>query len=210
MPLLFSEPTANNGVVGVWAITESAAELEAILALDDDDRAKLYGFQRDARRCEWLASRVVLKHIVGHDVKIGYRANGAPYMANQSGYISLSHTKGFAAAVFHPTKPTGIDIEYPSARVLKVSDRFLSGHEMAFIPKEWEMVYQTVIWCAKEALFKWLGKTNVTFNTDLIIDAFTCQQNKPFRLNAKVGAEVPVPVSLMASASDDCVVVYID
>jgi 4'-phosphopantetheinyl transferase len=62
---------------------------------------------------EWLASRLLIQHLLGCQPSIIYSATGQPSIENHCTYLSISHTKGFAAVVTSPVKPTGIDIEYP-------------------------------------------------------------------------------------------------
>jgi 4'-phosphopantetheinyl transferase len=207
MPLIYNQRTASGAVVGVWQIAESAAELMLLLPLDDDQLALLNSFSRETRKCEWLASRLVLMGIMGQNVKLGYRHNGAPFLENAQGFISLSHTKGFAAAIYHPSQPVGIDIEYPSDRVLKVTDRFLSADEQAFIPVSEATVYQTVCWCAKEAMYKWWGRSNVTFNTDLRLESFVVA-NEVFAIRAQAKDTALCDLSLMALVNTEFVLVF--
>jgi 4'-phosphopantetheinyl transferase len=209
MPLIYNQRTASGAVVGVWQIAESAAELMQLLPLDSDQLSLLNSFTRETRKCEWLASRLVLMSIIGQNVKLGYRHNGAPFLEDFDGFISLSHTKGYAAAIYHPSQPVGIDIEYPSDRVLKVTDRFLSAEEQAFIPFSEATIYQTVCWCAKEAMYKWWGRSNVTFNTDIRVHPFAIV-DELFAVRAQVKDASWCDLSLKALVNPGFVLVFND
>lgn len=175
MPVIYRDTKGSGSHVGVWQITESWQTLLEMVTLTPEDVAKVTSFGRDSRKQEWLAARVLLQQLSGMNPEIGYHRNGAPFLQNSTNRISISHTQGYAAVAISDANTVAIDIEYPSPRVLKIADRFLHPDEEAFLDKQRLADYQTVIWCAKEALFKWWGETDVTFKEHLRIHPFTLQ-----------------------------------
>ena len=91
---------------------------------------------------------------LSHDEKLGSTVKAdvsAPI------YISISHTKGFAAVAYHHDAPIGMDIEYISSRVERISSRFTTEGEAAYIDVHDEharQMYHLINWSAKEALYK--------------------------------------------------------
>lgn len=146
----------DGGGIAIWHITESSDELRALLATDVYD-VELAEKHHEARRAEWLAVRLLVKELFGEECVVAYHPTGKPYLKGVSVYISISHTKEYAALAYHCLSPIGVDIEYMSARVEHIASRFTSEEEAAYIDKhddEERKRYHLINWCAKEALYK--------------------------------------------------------
>lgn len=91
-----------------------------------------------------------------------------PFLPGETYHFSISHCGNFAAAIASSHQRVGIDIELVSPRIEKIAPKFLGPHEKAFL-QEWELFDRlqlelvTVLWSAKEAVFKWYGKGQVDF-----------------------------------------------
>lgn len=157
---------------GVWKIEESADDLLSALEFKADYLPSLSALHTEKRRQEWLASRVLLKELLGREVRIAYHSNGAPYLPDVSLHISISHTKDYAAVLLQSQPSAGIDIEYRSPRVLKIRSRFMNEQEEAGIDYAHEIEYSLIHWCAKEALFKMIAQEGVDFCRHLHIEPF--------------------------------------
>lgn len=157
---------------GVWKIEEDSEALLSQLARADEYFPSLENLHTEKRKQEWLSVRVLLKELLGEETPISYRTNGAPYLPEKEMHISISHTNGYAAVILNEHRPTGIDIERRSDRVLKVRSRFLSPEEDAYIDKEHTAEHLLICWCAKEALFKRMGQSEVDFREHLHISPF--------------------------------------
>ena len=96
---------------------------------------------------------MLLKELLGEEARVDYHSTGAPFLACVPLYISISHTKDYVAVILDK-RPTGIDIEYRSDRILKIRSRFMNPEEEAGIDLEHEVEHLLIHWCAKETLFK--------------------------------------------------------
>ena len=157
---------------GIWKIEESSDELLKLL----ENKQPYYSFVTDtmteARKCEWLAARVLVKRLLGFEPDISYTDAGAPFLVGLSKRISISHTKGFAAVILSDNPAAGIDIEYMSDRVKKIRTRFMSASEDSQIDAHFEIEHLLVYWSAKETLFKMIGQSDVDFKEHLQIHPF--------------------------------------
>ncbi len=156
---------------GVWRVTESLDELKQLISLSPQDREKVNSFRLEKRKREWLACRILLQHLIGKYPQIEYKKSGKPYLADHSYYISLSHTDGFVAATVS-TEPTALDIEITSQRIEKVAQRYMHDREWAFVETEQTLSYLTLIWSAKETLFKLYDESMVVFKDHFRIEPF--------------------------------------
>ena len=117
---------------GVWKMEESSDELLGMLEHKADYSSFLERVSAEKRRQERFASRVLLKELLGEEVRVDYHSTGAPFLACVPLYISISHTKDYVAVILDK-RPTGIDIEYRSDRILKIRSRFMNPEEEAGI-----------------------------------------------------------------------------
>lgn len=91
---------------------------------------------------------------------------GVPLVFLQStqksiGHLSLSHCAQYAAACFHPEIPVGIDVEMSDERDVSFLEFNFTEKELAIIRSLPHSFYQdasTLLWTAKEAMSKVLGK----------------------------------------------------
>ena len=180
MPLLYK---TTHPLLGIWKLDESADELRALLpesewaellAVDGTPRLQL-----EARRKEWMSSRLLLKELLGRTCGIKHAASGVPLLDDGSYHISISHTRGYVAVLLSAQGRTGIDIEYYSERVKKIRLRFLSPEEEAFILPQFETEQLLLCWCAKETLYKIAGLEDIDFSCHLHV--------RPFRFSSPEG-----------------------
>ena len=150
--------------------------------------------QSDKRKSEWLAIRLLIKHLTDAEMLVDYKDNGAPFLKNNPCNISISHTKGFAALILSKLTNPGIDIEYRSERALKLCNKFLNVKELEQLsalaaysaPYSSTVVRQstfaTACWCAKETAFKALQEKAVDFIEHFHIMPFTLSDSGIIRL----------------------------
>ena len=145
---------------GIWKIEESSDTLLSLLQNGEACLSQLALIHAEQRRREWLASRVLLQELTGGPARIAYRPDGAPFL---------------------PERPAaGIDIEYRSGRVSKIRSRFMNPEEEAGIDKEHETEHLLLHWCAKETLFKMIGREEVDFLRHLHVRPFPYAEEGSF------------------------------
>ena len=176
MPLLTPIRLDDDCTAVLWQIEEDEPALRANLPLTGAEQAELESITHARQRVEWLACRVAIQALVG-GAYAGLQKDefGKPHLLRRSadqepGYVSLSHTAGWAAAVWHRQRPVGIDIEPIRAQFSRVVPRVLSDLEIAHANQN--LMRLAIYWCAKEALYKLYGKRQLTFRDHLIIEPF--------------------------------------
>lgn len=164
---------------GVWRIEESVDQLLLLLDRPEEQADFLRQVSAEGRRRERLSSRVLLKQLLGKEPRVAYRPSGAPLLEDSSWYVSISHTRGYAAAILS-SSPTGIDIEYRSDRVLKIRSRFMTAAEEQAIDPRHEVEHLLLHWCAKETLFKLIDQEAVDFRRHLRVHPFPYAEEGSF------------------------------
>lgn len=162
----------------LWKIEEDEESLRAKLPLTESELDDLSGITHPAQRVEWVACRAAMR-LLAESKGLVYAGlykdeYGKPHLigdaAGPTGHISLSHTTGWAAVVWHATRPVGIDIEPLREQFVRVVPRVLSEAETAHAGHD--LMRLAVYWCAKESLYKLYGKRQLTFREHLIIEPF--------------------------------------
>jgi len=159
---LYCTKTSETYQLGIWEIVETEDEL--LSELPASCHEEVIPFRSEARRKERLAVRVLLKRMLGKCHEIAYYSSGKPYLVDGYGYISISHTKGFATVIFSKDREVGIDIECYSERVCKIKSRFINLEEEKFIDTGQEAKHLMICWCAKETLYKLIGEEQGTLD----------------------------------------------
>lgn len=170
MPLL---EIYQNPLRGIWKITESSAELISLFAENEYNLSDLESLKKEKRKQEWLAARLLLKELLGYLPLIIYNEAGAPRLPYEKYSISISHTEGYVAVLLQEKPFVGIDIERRTDRICKIANRFMSDKELAAIDSDHLSDHLLIYWCAKEALFKLVGRTGVDFRSHLFIEPFS-------------------------------------
>lgn len=141
------------------------------------DNGELYNVQLDKyssehRKREWLAVRVLLYNMIGEIKEISYQESGRPYLADNSYQISISHTRGYVAVIISKTQRVGIDIEILGERAMKVAHKFVDETECIYpeTDKITRSEMLTMIWSAKETMYKCMDSREILFREELHVD----------------------------------------
>ncbi|MBR2135128.1 MAG: 4-phosphopantetheinyl transferase family protein [Bacteroidales bacterium] len=186
MGLYLRKDLKGGGTIAVWEITETEKELLDIIAKDEEDRdeelEEISLYKSEQARRERLSVLALVQTLFEEPVHIGHHENGAPYIENDSTRISITHTNRFSAVIIHPSEEVGIDIESIKRDFTAVEKRALSDDEREDLvdkdendPEQMEErnTQLAIYWCAKEALYKRMGRNNVDFSEDMEVDRFS-------------------------------------
>jgi phosphopantetheinyl transferase len=173
MPLVRSIHNADISM-GLWEITEDHSFFE---------QASPYRAvaSNPGQQLQQLASRMVLKVLQPSFPfdQIQLNPAGKPFLPSERQF-SISHTRGFAAAIISPEIPVGIDIEFISPRVLKVEKKFLNPQEFALLAplsEQDRIVFSSLFWSIKETVYKCWGNGGVDFAEQIRIQSFALQDH---------------------------------
>ena len=159
MPLI-KKIEKNNCQIGIWEMSESLEHLYLL-----NNKLDISKFKNINRKIEFLSTNLLLNELTPNS-KIFYNKYGAPQLKNNN-FISISHSKDLVSMIIS-NKRVGIDIEKISKKPLKLSSKFISKENHLNLTEE----KATLIWCCKEAIFKWHQKGNINFVNDIKISSF--------------------------------------
>jgi phosphopantetheinyl transferase (holo-ACP synthase) len=163
----------SNCIIAIWNTTESLDDLKK-----ESDISDIYIFKSEKRKKEIFSRNLLLNKIIP-EAKISYNNFGAPQI-NTSDNISISHSKNLVAIGFSKLK-IGIDIQKISEKALSLSPRFICESNLNNLSIE----KATLLWCCKEAIYKWHQKGSVNFKSDIYIYPFELRTSGTVSANFK-------------------------
>lgn len=172
MGLLLKEYVEDDCQLGIWDITENYEELLSKVILLKEEQDLLSSFGRDFRKIEWLSVRVLLREMTGQELSIVYNGNRKPFIKGNSYNISISHSNQLSSILLSKNHKVGIDMEYMSHRISKISHRFMNVKEQVTTDEDLKRYHLYIHWCAKEALYKICDKQDIDFRKNIIIEPF--------------------------------------
>jgi len=121
------------------------------------------------KRLQHLAGRYLLPFLFpdfpNEEVEIADTRK--PFLPDERYHFSISHCSNYAAAIVSSHKRVGVDVELVTSRVEKIKHKFLHPSEVRFVnsqPSSEQVNLLTILWSAKEAMYKWYGLGEVDFS----------------------------------------------
>ncbi len=166
---------SKNTAWALWKITEDESSLAALLQPYEVIPSQI---THPLKRLEFLAARLLLKKLLANWA-VDYRGLtknelGKPFLIDHPFHISLSHSYPYVAAIIDRRGSTGIDLEQPKHKLLRIAARVLDEEELEDAGDD--IVKHCIYWCAKESLVKIHGKKDVVFSENLKISPFVMHQ----------------------------------
>ena len=90
-----------------------------------------------------------------------------------------------AAIVFSENNKAGIDIEHKENKIINIQNKFLNDSEKLENEYQSNVDYLTMIWTAKESIYKALGIKGVSFSDNIIIKNINKNKGYGYYTNGK-------------------------
>ncbi|SDT89488.1 4'-phosphopantetheinyl transferase superfamily protein [Polaribacter sp. Hel1_33_78] len=192
----------------IWKIEESIEELKNGISLTEKNTARLDGMKSDIHQKGFLSIRHLLKEVGLTDADLDYDAYGKPHL-DAGRYISISHSFTFTAIIFSDNLPVGIDVEKQREKILKIAHKFTPFEEYKTIANVDALISKlTIVWGAKESLYKIYGKKKLLFLHHIFVDDFKFEDKKTkgeIRFN---GEEASYKIEFLEFEGFTCVFAY--
>ncbi|TRX12775.1 4'-phosphopantetheinyl transferase family protein [Flavobacterium gawalongense] len=176
MPLFKTIHVNSTTQILVWKVTETYAELFGQVVLNDTNRIRLDGMKSEMQQRAFLSVRKLLQETGHTDLDLYYDEFGKPHL-NGEKHISITHSHNFSAIIISD-ETVGIDIELQRDKIIRIADKFCDS-EFQFLSrsfgtekKEEYIRKLTVIWGAKEAIFKIRNEKGISFKDHIKVNAF--------------------------------------
>jgi phosphopantetheinyl transferase len=173
MPLFYQQNINDSTRLAIWDLQEEASFFGGYTEI-----------VHPQKRLQHLGGRYLLSYLFPSFDKaaIAIAASKKPFLPDGSFQFSISHCTQFAAALVSSTHRVGIDIEIITERVHRIRHKFLHASEHEMLEKNASEILTltaqlTIIWSAKEAIFKWWGIGNIDFSEQMILDQMPVAQD---------------------------------
>jgi len=162
MPIFFQHQPDVHTRLGIWKIEEEADFFSAHVPLHRS-------ITHPRKRLQHLAGRYLLTYLFpGFPLHLILIADTRkPFLEDEAYHFSISHCGAYAAVIASTKQRVGIDIEIPTTKPLLIAHKFLHPDENNLLSIEESSnnaAAATLLWSAKESMFKWWGRGNVDFS----------------------------------------------
>jgi phosphopantetheinyl transferase len=172
MPIFFQQQINEHTRLGVWKIEETEEFFKGNVPVHRD-------VTHPHKRLQHLAGRFLLQFLFPdfpyHLIEIADTRK--PFLPDEQYHFSISHCGDYAAAIVSNKNRVGVDVEEPKEKILSIADKFLSKDEHAVFNIQYTKANEevlpagsqlpTILWSAKEAVFKWFGNGGVDFKQNI-------------------------------------------
>lgn len=173
MPLFYQQNINQYTKLGIWKIEESEPFfLEKVLLQRE--------ITHPHKRLQHLAGRYLLPFLFpafpGEQIEIA--GTRKPFLPDEQYHFSISHCSNYAAVIVSKNERVGVDVEVITERVNKIKHKFLHAGELRFVNSQSpgkHIILLTLLWSAKEAIFKWYGSGEVDFREMIRTFPFECK-----------------------------------
>ena len=149
----------NEAELIIWRMDETLEELLEMSQHHYDH--EIENISNEVRKKERIISRFLLETLVSRKVEVKYADSGKPFCDGV--HFSISHTKNFVAVIVS-NKPVGVDIEYKSDRIFRITEKFMHPDELKTLSECSEkQKFALICWCAKETVYKIIEENGVDF-----------------------------------------------
>ena len=156
----------------IWNIEESISELSSGILLSKNSSTRMQSMKSELHQKGFLSIRYLLKEVGYSDFDLIYDKEGKPHLKDGK-FISISHSFIFSAIIISDDLKVGIDIEKQREKILKIAHKFTPIEEYKTIANSEALISKlTIVWVAKESLYKIYGKRKLLFLHHIHINDF--------------------------------------
>ncbi len=192
----------------IWKIEETIDELKSGITMTNHSKSRLNSMKSEIHQKGFLSIRHLLKEIGLTDADLQYDEFGKPHL-DKGRFISITHSFNFTAIIFSYESVVGIDIEKQREKILKIAHKFTPIEEYKTIANVDALIAKlTIVWGAKESLYKIYGKKKLLFLHHIYIKDFKFADKKTageIRFN---GEEATYNIEFLEFEGFTCVFAY--
>jgi len=146
------------------------------MPLTDHSINRLKGMKSELHKRGFLSVRHLLNAAGYTDFDLYYTPNGKPHLKDGRN-ISITHSYEFAAIIISDYE-IGIDIEKNRPKITRIASKFTNYHVDFENQTDQQIEELTVIWGAKESLYKIYPYGGLTFRNDIEVTPFKLSDTK--------------------------------
>ncbi|MBP2831387.1 4'-phosphopantetheinyl transferase superfamily protein [Aquimarina sp. U1-2] len=173
MPLYKTITIDDRTNVLIWKIEETYASLCKGIDLTERCQARVAGMKSEIHQRGFMSVRHLLAVMGYTDHDLYYDDNGKPHLADGK-CISITHSFEFAGIIISD-RAIGIDIEKQREKIQSIAHKFTNTSEHNYFNEHLQDNIRalTIIWGAKESLYKLYATPGLSFQDHITMSSFT-------------------------------------
>lgn len=176
MPLYKTITVSPLTKVLIWKIEESFEVLSEDIELSQRSTDRVNGMKSELHRRGYLSIRHLLATEGYCDNDLWYDDNGKPHLKDGK-HISITHSFNFSAIIISNIE-VGIDVEKKREKILKIAHKFTTFEDYQKLAHREVIIRKlTIVWCAKESLYKSFARKGLTFLNHIYVEDFSLYYN---------------------------------
>lgn len=178
MPLYKKIKFNSATAIYVWKITEPLEQLFEEVTLNSKCQSRIEGMKSQLHQRGFLSVRKLLNKAGYTDFDLYYDEFGKPHLQDGK-HISITHSYQFSSIIISD-EIVGIDMELQREKIVRIADKFCDT-EFQYLDREKITEYikkLTVIWGAKEAIFKIRNEKGISFKDHIAVSKFDLNQTQ--------------------------------
>jgi len=178
MPL-YKTITVNEDIkVYIWFISETEDELQKGIVLTAHCQKRMDGMRSQLHRRGFLSIRHLMAEAGYQDHDLFYTPNGKPHLKDGT-HISITHSYHFTGIIVSKRDEVGIDIERQRDKILRIAHKFTPISEYRTLANTEALITKlTMVWGAKESLYKVFATKGLSFLHHIYIANFSITDNE--------------------------------
>ena len=178
MPLHKTITVNKDTSIAIWKVDESEDELSNGITLSQNCQIRYDGMKSEMHRRAFLSVRRLLALFNYVDSDLIYNESGKPHLKDGH-LISITHSHNFTAIIISKKDEVGIDIEMQRDKILRIAHKFTPFEEYRTLANTEAIIRKlTIVWGAKESLYKIYGQKGLSFLHHINVFDFSFSDKK--------------------------------
>ena len=171
MPLYKTIKVNRTTTLYIWKIEESFQELSEGVGLTNHCQNRVDEMLSEIHKRGFMSVRQLLKHAGYTDFDLFYDDKGKPHLKDGK-HISITHSYYFSGIIIGDEE-VGIDIEKQREKILTIANKFTPLREYRTLANDEAVIRKlTIVWGAKEAIYKIYSEKGVSFLNHINVKDF--------------------------------------
>ncbi|ASV30480.1 4'-phosphopantetheinyl transferase family protein [Maribacter cobaltidurans] len=178
MPLYKTITVNKDTFIAIWKVGETEGDLAKGIQLSDHCQSRYDGMKSELHRRAFLSIRHLMALYGYEDKDLYYDEFGKPHLKDGN-LISITHSHNFTGIIISKSEEVGIDIEKKREKILRIAHKFTPFEEYRTLANTEAIVRKlTIVWGAKESLYKIYGQQGISFLHHIHVTDFSFSENQ--------------------------------
>ncbi len=178
MPIYKTITVSPTTSVYMWKVTEPENELSRGIKLTSHCQNRMDSMKSEAHRRAFLSIRHLMAKAGYADSDLYYDDWGKPHLKDGN-HISITHSHNFTGIIVSETDEVGIDIEMQRDKILRIAHKFTPIQEYRTLANTEAIIRKlTMVWGAKESLYKIYAQKGLSFLRHIDVMDFTFDDSR--------------------------------